>query len=477
MRRAAEADCPYVSPERDGAPMTVTMPKDQLQRDPPGPRERSARALIAAPWSEPLAVLASFADEPYVLGLISDGSQHGRWSYLAWRPTATFGDLETLRALMPAAPLPADPDPDHPPFQGGAAGLACYEWGAAHEAAMPQDRSPWPDLIGGVYDRLLAFDHRTHRVWAVGRGAAAVDAERVAAEARSRLLASSPPPSPPPRAALEPVAAGEAHRLAVAEVVAAISRGEIFQANIARAWRGRLDGDAAPIDVLRALADLSPAPFAGYLRLTGRALVSNSPERFLEVTTSGRAQTRPIKGTRPRGRDAAEDAALAQALLTSVKDRAENLMIVDLMRNDLARVCRPGSVTVEAFCALESFANVHHLVSTVTGRLQPDRTALDLFASAFPAGSITGAPKIQAMNIIARHEAPRGPYCGSLFWAGLDGAFDSNVLIRSLAFDREDGGWTFETRAGGGVTADSDPVDEDAEAMTKIASIRGALGG
>jgi para-aminobenzoate synthetase component 1 len=454
--------------------MTVTMPLDLHPRDRSGLRQMRVRALVKASWRDPLSVLASFAGEPYALGLISDGSARGRWSYLAWGPTATFGDLETWRALMPEAPLPVDPDPEHPPFQGGAAGLACYEWGAANEAAAPQDRSDWPDLAGGVYDRLLAFDHHRMRVWAVGRGGDDAEADQAAADAMTRLLANGPPPSPP-KAELRTHTAAAAHRAAVGEVVAAIGRGEIFQANIARAWRGRLAEGALPVDVLRVLTERSPAPFAGYLRLPGRALVSNSPERFLEVTAEGRAQTRPIKGTRPRGRTPAEDAALAQALQASDKDRAENLMIVDLMRNDLARACRPGSVTVEAFCALESFANVHHLVSTVSGQLRPGRGALDLFSSAFPAGSITGAPKIQAMNVIARHEAPRGPYCGSLFWAGLDGAFDSNVLIRSLAFDEDGQGWRFETRAGGGITADSDPAEEDAEAVAKISAIRSAL--
>jgi para-aminobenzoate synthetase component 1 len=232
-----------------------------------------------------------------------------------------------------------------------------------------------------------------------------------------------------------------------------------------------------PFDVLAALAAASPAPFAGYLRLPGHAVVSNSPERFIAVDGDGCAHTRPIKGTRPRGRTQEEDAALARALQASAKDRAENLMIVDLMRNDLARACRPGSVTVEALCALETYANVHHLVSTVSGVLRPDRDALGLFASAFPPGSITGAPKIQAMTVIARHEAPRGPYCGSLFWAGLDGAFDSSVLIRTLALEEDGAGWRFEARAGGGITADSDPADEDAEAEAKMAAIKRALGG
>jgi para-aminobenzoate synthetase component 1 len=166
---------------------------------------------------------------------------------------------------------------------------------------------------------------------------------------------------------------------------------------------------------------------------------------------------------------------LAHALLASGKDRAENLMIVDLMRNDLARACRPGTVKVEAFCALESFANVHHLVSTIAGRLAPDADAIGLFAAAFPPGSITGAPKIQAMIEIARHEPPRGPYCGSLFWAGGDGAFDSSVLIRTLAFEYDERGWRFEARAGGAITADSVAEEEGREAVAKIGAIRAAL--
>ena len=433
------------------------------------------RALEPAGWRDPLAVLASFAEEPWALGLISDGSARGRWSYLGWNPTLTFDSLAAWRAAMPAPePLEATVS-DHPPFQGGAAGLACYEWGAAEEPAMPQGRSGWPDLAGGLYDKLLAFDHHLKRVWAIGRGDTDAEARVRAGQALERLRANGPPPGPAHAAAFDAVIPSQAHQAAVGAVVGAIGRGDIFQANIARPWAGRLEPGCTPFDVLARLAHESPAPFAGYLRLPGRAVVSNSPERFIEVTAEGQAQTRPIKGTRPRGRTAEEDRRLAEELLASPKDRAENLMIVDLMRNDLARSCRPGTVKVEAFCALETYANVHHLVSTVTGRLTAGQGALDLFAGAFPAGSITGAPKIQAMREIARHETPRGPYCGSLFWAGFDGAFDSSVLIRTLAFDEDSEGWRFETRAGGGITADSDPADEDAEAEAKIAAIRLAL--
>jgi para-aminobenzoate synthetase component 1 len=426
---------------------------------------------ISLPWHDPVPVLADGADEPYALGFISDGSAKGRWSYVLRRPVTTFTTMaDALDALSARPARSAAWHDDLPPFRGGLAGLASYEWSGALEAACPQERTAaWPDLAIGLYDRLLAFDHHEKRVWAIGQDVAS--AEGVAA-----WLGKPHWPARSVRATFEARRRAQPYPDDVACVVEAICAGEIFQANIARTWVGSLEA-GTPFDVMRRLADASPAPFAGYLRLPGLALVSNSPERFVRVTSSGHAETRPIKGTRPRGRGAEEDRALAAELLASAKDRAENLMIVDLMRNDLSRVCRIGSVKVDAFCALESFANVHHLVSTVSGRLLPGAKALDLFASAFPPGSVTGAPKIQAMQVIARHEAPRGPYCGSLFWFGFDGAFDSSVLIRTLAFEENDAGWRFEARAGAGITADSDPFAEDAEAVAKIAAIRGALTG
>ena len=286
------------------------------------------------------------------------------------------------------------------------------------------------------------------------------------ARSRANILAES----------FTPLRSAADYRAAVAEVTGRIAAGEIFQANVARAWGGRLAAGARPFDLVEALTQASPAPFAAYFRLPGRAVASNSPERFIAVDAAGQAQTRPIKGTRPRGATPAEDAALAAELSASPKDRAENLMIVDLMRNDLARAAIPGSVAVPELFRLESFANVHHLTSTVTARLSPGASAMDLMAAAFPPGSITGAPKVQAMRVIAGLEPPRGPYCGSMFWAGFDGAFDSSVLIRTAAFVEDAEGWRFETRAGAGIVADSDPVAEDQEAEAKIAALARAFG-
>jgi len=422
---------------------------------------------VSLPWREPADMLADVAHQEHAVGLLSDGAG---WSYVASEPAMLFHDRATLEAGL--AHWRADHRDGWPPFQGGAIGLAAYEWGATLEPTAPQTRTAWPDLTGGFYDTIYAFDHETRQAWAIGRGHTPAEAEKACVRRMSCFAAHQA--TRPTR--MTERTTGPAYQRAVAGVIAAITAGEIFQANIARSWSGTLPQGATPFGVAQTLLRRSPAPFAAYLRLPGRALVSNSPERFLQVTAQGLVRTQPIKGTRPRGATPAEDAAHAAALLASEKDHAENLMSVDLMRNDIARACAPGSVAVPSLCALESFTNVHHLVSTVTGRLAAGRTALDVFAGAFPPGSITGAPKLQAMAVIARHEAPRGPYCGSLFWAGCDGAFDSSVLIRTLAFtEAPDVTWHFETRAGAAITADSIPEEEDAETLAKIAAIRAAL--
>jgi para-aminobenzoate synthetase component 1 len=336
--------------------------------------------------------------------------------------------------------------------------------------------SGWPDLLCGLYAAALAFDHERRQVFAVGRGEDRAQALDRASEAAGWL--DSPRAAPTHQGLAGDLAAGSGadYEAAVADIIGRIGAGEIFQANVARAWRGRLQPGRRPYDLLTRLLQASPAPFAAYLRLEDRAVVSNSPERFLQVRRSGggfEVETRPIKGTRPRGRDAAEDARLAAELLASAKDRAENLMIVDLMRNDLSRTCE--AVRTSELFACESFANVHHLVSTVTGRMRPGLAGIDAFAAAFPPGSITGAPKIQAIKVIAGLEPPRGPYCGSMFWAGFDGALDSSVLIRTAVFVADEAGWSVEARAGAGIVADSRPADEARETEAKIAAIAGAL--
>lgn len=440
------------------------------------PLDRAARdlacvAIRATAWADPVEVASAFADEVHACVLLSaDG-----WSYVLRAPDAVVEQGCDLPGLLGQAA----PAADAPPFQGGVVGLASYELSAELEPTAPQERGGWPDLTLIRYPALLAFNASQRRALTIGRGPDERAAAAAAAAALSWLdMPRTPERRGPPAASVELDTHDNDHATAVAETVERIAAGEIFQANLARPWRGALAADAAPFDVFRRLARSSAAGYAAYLRLPGRALVSNSPERFLSVRPHADglwAESHPIKGTRPRGADPVADAALAAELQASEKDRAENLMIVDLMRNDLARVATPGTVQVPELWGLKSYANVHHLVSQVRARLAPGRSAWDAFLVAFPPGSVTGAPKLQAMKVIADYEPPRGPYCGSLFWAGVDGALEASVLIRTLAMLETAAGWTFEARAGGGIVADSDPTAEVAETTAKIGAILRAL--
>jgi para-aminobenzoate synthetase component 1 len=410
--------------------------------------------------------MAGLADEPWAVLLTGD-----RWSYLARQPTATRQvtadaadrDFAALRDLL--GPKRAI-DPEGPPFQGGVIGLACHEFAQRLEPS-PMARDPdWPDLILARYDSLIAFDHAERRLWPIGPHARA-------------WLKTETPDLALPDAPAEAMRGDDPRRYedAVADVIGRIHAGEIFQANIARRWDGRLRPGTGPFDAFRRLMQRAPAAFAAYWRLPGLAVVSHSPETFLTLGADGEIEARPIKGTRPRAGDPYTDEILGRELLASPKDRAENLMIVDLMRNDLARVCRPGTVTVPTLFALESQSYVHHLVSTVRGRLAAGADAADVLAATFPPGSVTGAPKVQAMKVIAAHEPPRGPWCGSLFWAGVDGALASSVLIRTATLAKSAGRWRFRFDAGAGIVADSDPAAERAETETKIAALAWAFAG
>jgi len=438
----------------------------------------SAISLIEAQWRAPAETVLALGEEPWTAAFLSSGEG---WSYVMAEPDATLvlaqDDMaDPFAALAELAGPRLPSEPGGPPFQGGVAGLAAYELGDRVERLGLKRLDGWPDLACGRYPAVLAFDHCAGRVVAVGRGATEAQAQSRADRALGWLARPAGGARPP---AVELQAEDPAaYERAVAEVVERIHAGEIFQANIARRWRGRM-AQAGPADLLWALAAGSPAPFASYLRLPDRAVVSNSPERFISVELEGErlvAETQPIKGTARRGRCAAEDRALAEALGASEKDRAENLMIVDLMRNDLARVCEAGGVKAPELFRVATFANVHHLVSTVTGRLATGRTAVDLLRAAFPPGSITGAPKVQAMKVIAQLEAPRGPFFGSMFQLGFDGRFDSSVLIRTAGLVRDGDGWTVEARAGAGIVADSDPRAERLETEAKISAVAAALG-
>jgi len=248
--------------------------------------------------------------------------------------------------------------------------------------------------------------------------------------------------------------------------------GDIYQANLTRQWQAECPTNIDDWTLYQPLIDQVPAPFSVYHRATDHSLLSVSPERFLSID-NGAIITQPIKGTRPRGTDIKSDQQQAQALLNSTKDRAENLMIVDLLRNDLARNAQPGSVQVPRLFELMSYSNVHHLVSTITAQLQPQTSPLKALLDAFPGGSITGAPKRRAMQIIDELElASRASYCGSAFWFSDDGYLDSNILIRSLVRR----GQTLSCDGGGGIVADSDADSEYAESATKVRQLLETLG-
>jgi para-aminobenzoate synthetase component 1 len=259
------------------------------------------------------------------------------------------------------------------------------------------------------------------------------------------------------------------YELAVERVRDYILDGDVFQVNLSQQFE--LPVTAAPLDLYRSLRARHPAAFAALIEAPGIAILSASPERFLRV--EGReVETCPIKGTRPRGTTPDLDRALAAELAASAKDRAENIMIVDLMRNDLYRNCLPGTVTVSELCALEAYPTVHHLVSTVRGTLGPGATAAALLRDAFPGGSITGAPKVRAMEIIRELEpARRGIYCGSIGYLSASGAADFSIAIRTATV--RDG--VASVPGGGGITADSDPAAEYDETVAKVRGVLAAL--
>jgi anthranilate synthase component 1 len=260
--------------------------------------------------------------------------------------------------------------------------------------------------------------------------------------------------------------------LGVERALEYIAAGDIYQANLSRAWRARLNAGTKPQHLYQRLRETNPAPFSGIVQLDGMTVVSSSPERLVSVR-DGVVSTRPIAGTRPRGQTAAADIDLARELHAHPKERAEHVMLIDLERNDLGRICDAGTVTVDEFMTIESYAHVHHIVSNVSGRLRATATPGEVLAAVFPGGTITGCPKVRCMEIIAELEGTaRGPYTGSLGYLNRDGSMDMNILIRTL----EVAGDQLSLRAGAGIVADSNPERELAETRAKARGVLRALG-
>lgn len=437
------------------------------------------------PWRDPLESYAACAGEPYLAFLDSAAANDPRAniSYLCLDPVAILN--LSARSGDPFIPLTAWLDRHRPaysqlaaplPFVGGAVGFLSYELGVA--AAGITTRHPrmdgLPDAWFGLYDTVLGFDHRNFRLWFIGHDRPGAPAAQRLAALTARL---AQPAKLPPAVSLDwqPEWSEAGYRARVEQVRAYIGAGDIFQANLTHRFRANRPAQFSAAGLYAALRRHSPAPFASFLKCDDEvAIISASPEAFLNLTPDGRVETRPIKGTIRRGANPEEDEFLGQTLSQSVKDHAENLMIVDLMRNDLGRVCATGSVKVTALCALERFANAQHLVSVVEGRLKPGLGAIDLLRASFPAGSITGAPKHRAMQIIDKIEtAARGAYCGTLAWLGFDGAMGSSVMIRSIVATKE----ALFAQAGGGIVWDSDPAAEYAEMRLKAAPLLAAGNG
>ena len=448
----------------------------------------SQRMLSEVPYRvDSAGLFEAFADQPWSMFLDSGRPfvQQGRYDILVADPMLTLttrGPLTEIRsrhnvelskrdpfALVRQYLQPSEPQLPDLPFCGGALGYFAYDLGRRIEQlpSTAENAEQIPEMAVGLYDWALVVDHEQQRSWLVGQGRD----DRTRQQWQELLECFRNPPAPrrrrPFRVLDKPVSSMtyEDYRRAFYRIKHYIREGDCYQVNLAQRFQVSVDGSLW--QAYQLLRKTNPAPFGCYLNTPYAQILSSSPERFLQVR-GGEVETKPVKGTRPRSSDAAEDRWLAEELRESTKDRAENVMIVDLLRNDLSKTCALGTVRVRNLFELESFATVHHLVSTITGRLNSASDALELLRGCFPGGSITGVPKLRAMEIIEELESyRRGIYCGSVAYVGFDGAMDSNIAIRTST--HSDGRLRFW--AGGGIVADSEAEAEYSETLDKAAAI------
>lgn len=361
---------------------------------------------------------------------------------------------------------------DDLPFPGGWFLYVGYEMAGVIEPSLqlPPNETGLPDAFAWRCPGAIVIEHDVD-----GNGPAAfavAESETVMAGIRERLE-SAPRAAESSHPALDSMEPEEPERFrrGVRRVLDYLAAGDVFQVNISRLWTGRFGRVPDPLALYRRLRRTNPAPFAGLARWGGSTLLSSSPERLVEIRGE-RIQTRPIAGTRPRGADSERDVALSRELIGNLKERAEHVMLIDLERNDLGRVCEPGSIEVNELMVIETYAHVHHIVSNVRGRLRPDATPVDAIRAVFPGGTITGCPKVRCMEIIAELEGEgRGFYTGSMGYLGRDGTMDLNILIRSLLLRDE----RFTFRTGAGIVADSQPDSELQETVDKARGLLLAL--
>lgn len=409
--------------------------------------ESTARAPVTGRYSLLLA------PDPDIAPLVADGR------------TPFLQRLEACFRREQVAPVAGAPL-----FIGGWFVYLGYELAGEIEPRLrlPPCRLQQPVAMAQRCDGAIIVDHVVGRARVVAESAGRLQAiAALAADAGAGIESGAPA-----RIRLQ-ADAGERYRRGVRRIGEYIRAGDVFQVNLSRGWRGRIEsGSARPEALYAALRATNPAPFAGLARIGAGALLSSSPERLLRVD-GDRVETRPIAGTRPRGRNAAADRRLVVELCENVKERAEHVMLIDLERNDLGRVCEPGSVQVDQLMVTESYAYVHHIVSNVRGRLRPDVGPGQTLAAVFPGGTITGCPKVRCMEIIAELEgAGRGFYTGSMGYLGRDGRMDMNILIRSLWLH----GDKIAMRTGAGIVADSDPGRELEETESKARGLLLAMG-
>ncbi len=457
-----------------------------------------------------IQTMEAFEDAPFVI-LFDSAARHrerdARYTFLTADPVAVtrlnadqitsaaglkthpFADLREWQERLPV--LPNEERDLLPPFCGGIAGLMSYELGQVFERISRPviDDFETPPLLAGLFDWAIVWDHiaATVRRYVLpldgsksksNERAAWIEERlqrrsiRPAVQGAAQVLESKTRAIAPQYHRIEPTSeiysyfTREQYVAGVANVIDYIRAGDIFQANLSQRLISLWPGTA--MQLYANVRRNNPAPFCGLLKTDEFSIVSASPERFLKVDRQRQVETRPIKGTRRRPRSPIADLYASDELSTSEKDRAENVMIVDLLRNDISRSCKPGTVRVTGLCEVERFETVLHLVSTVVGTLRDDCDVWDLMAGCFPGGSITGAPKIRAMEIIAGLEPTvRGAYCGSLFFLGPCGDFDSSILIRT--FTLKDGLVHFPV--GGGIVADSIPLEEYRETLHKASGM------
>ncbi|MEE9337640.1 MAG: aminodeoxychorismate synthase component I [Methylococcaceae bacterium] len=429
-------------------------------------------------------LFSSLADKKWSIFLDSGFpySDQGRYDIIATDPATTLittGQRTTIIQQNKTSFSSEDPfvlvknhlKLDYPafkdiPFNGGAMGYFSYDLARRLEKlpVIAKDEENIAEMAVGIYCWAVVVDHVKKESWLIGNESHHYDWEGLVEQFSSLPVESSSNPFTvlePPKSNMNKAT----YRLAFEKIKDYLKEGDCYQINLAQRFFSPCSGNSwAAYQVLR---EINPAPFSAYLNLPDVQILSSSPERFLKLT-NGEVETKPIKGTRPRFKDQFEDKKQIADLMSSKKDQAENVMIVDLLRNDISKNCKEGSVKVPKLFDVESFATVHHLVSTVTGILAEGHHALDLLRNCFPGGSITGAPKIRAMEIIEELEPNRrGIYCGAIGYIGFDGNMDTNIAIRTLVHSDN----TIRFWAGGGIVYDSVMEDEYQESYDKAAAL------